>query len=355
MKISIKYKLIGLLLISSVGGLFFYAAFAINLFIKDKKTYIYDSSEIVAKTLSNQVRVEISSFEKIIEPMVKSIDQKKFSFSKISNEYFLRQNRIEHVFTYLPTTGSSFQLMDHMYLPERAVKRYAPGGEVIEEILKQTMEKGFALQEVKSNKRYFVIGNKEYSVAMQRDFIVLAVFASPDLYEAFATPSTYKNYLLSKNQFLSMEPKYKRNNQESLGIASVKFFDPIFQNQFPTGVAELDNFAGKRMLVAFSRVGISDLIVASVVEKDKIMSIIEEFTHKSLFFVFNIISLSVLIGFVASQGLVSALREMKQSLLEIQNGNFNKYVNVNSGDEVSVLADELNTMSKKLQISVQDQ
>ncbi|MCB9026728.1 MAG: hypothetical protein H6625_10450 [Bdellovibrionaceae bacterium] len=355
MKISLKYKLVGLLLLISVGGLFFYAIFAINLFIKDKKAYIYDSSEVVAKTLSNQVRVEIGSFEKIIEPMIKSIDQKKFSFSNISNEYFVRQNRIEHIFIYLPTTGSSFQLMDHMYLPERAVKKYAPGGEVVEEILKQTMEKGFAIQEVKSNKRYFVIANKEYSTAMQRDFVVLSIFGSPDLYEAFATPSTYKNYLLSKNQFMSMEPKYKRNSTESVEIASVKFFDPIFQNQFPTGVAELDNFAGKRMLVSFSRVGISDLIVASVVEKDKIMSVVDEFSHKSLFFVFNLISLSVLIGLVASQGLVSALREMRISLQEIQNGNFKKYVNVNSGDEVSVLADELNSMSKKLQDSIPEQ
>ncbi|MCB0392599.1 MAG: HAMP domain-containing protein [Bdellovibrionales bacterium] len=354
MKLSVKYKLVILLLIVSVGSLFFYSFMAINLFVKDKKKYIYDSSEIIAKSMAKQVRTELNSFEKIAEPIVKSVDVSRFHFTKLSNDYFVRQNRIEHMFIYLPTTGSSFQEMDHLYLPKRSVKKFAPGGEVLEEILKQSMEKGFAIQEVKTNKRYFAIARKYNSPSAKRDYVVLSVFASPDLYETFAQPSAYKNYLLSKNHFMSMEPKYKRKRENSIEIASVEFFDPIFKNNFPTGVAEIPNYSKKIMLVSFSRVGISDLIVASVVEKDQAMKVVEEFQYKTLFFIFNIVSLSLLIGLVASQGLISALREMSRSLKSIQEGNFDVFVNINSSDEVKKLADQVNAMAKSLKDATSD-
>ncbi len=248
--------------------------------------------------------------QKVVEPIEYSLDLKKIMFTKLSNECFVRQKRIEHMFVYLPTTGSSFKKMDHLYLNKRVIKKYAPGGEVMDGLLKQAMEKGFAIQEVKSVKRYFVVARKGNSPKIKRDYLVVAVFASPSLYETFATPSAYKNYLLSKNQFLSMEPKYKWNKDSELNIGSVDFFAPIIKSKFPTGVAEIKNYAGQNMLVSFAKVGVSDLIVASVVEKSKSMMVVDEIKNKTLFFVFSVLSLAMLIGIVASQGLVASIKEL---------------------------------------------
>lgn len=345
---SIKYKLVLLLLFVSLGGLFFYGVMSLNIFIKDKKTYIYDTAEIVAKTLANQVRVELDVQQKILDPIEASIDTAKFQFTGNSNELFKRQKRVEHVFIYLPTTGSAFQQMDHLYLPDRVVKKFSPGGEVIEGLLSQAMAKGFAIQEVKSNKRYFAVVNKYRAPVTDRDYLILSVFGSPSLYESFATPSAYRHYLLSKNQFMAMEPKYKTRTQASLQIASADFFQPIYDSQFPTGVAEIENHARKTMLVSFSRVGVSDLIVAAVADKAKSMYVIEEIKWKSLFFFATTLSLALLIGLVASQGLVSSVAELQRVVTAYTRSDYAAFSTVNSDDELGSLSADLNNLGKKL-------
>lgn len=347
-KFSLKYKLMFLLILVSTLSLFLYAVLMVNIFVKDKTKYVYDSAEIVARTIAGQVRGELQMVQRINQPIEDAIDAKSFKFSELSNDYFLRQKRIEHMFVYLPTTGESFQEMDHLYLERRVIKKYAPGGEVIEGLLKQAMATGYAVQAVDSTKRFFVVARKGSSRVHKRDYLTISVFSSPALYETFATPSAFKNYLLSRNSFLSMEPKYDRNKTEALKISSIDFFKPILTTQFPSGVAELENYAKEFMLVSYAQVGFSDLIVASVVPKKKALKVVSEVFRKSLFFVAIMASVALILGFTGSSGVVNLLAMMRVQVAAMTEGDFSKVVKANTKDEVHALSDEINDLSKKL-------
>ncbi|MBT4761199.1 MAG: hypothetical protein HOO06_05815 [Bdellovibrionaceae bacterium] len=345
---SLKYKMILVVLLVSVGGLSAYAFVTLNTFLNDKKKYLYDSSEIVVRTLATQVRWEIDAIKNILKPVEESLDQNKFRFTAASSDFFLKQERLEHIYIYLPTTGESFQEMDHLYLPNRTVRSFSPGGEVIEALLMQAMDKGFAVQEVKSNKRFFVLVNKHKSKTIKRDYLTLSVFQSVALYESFVTPTTYKNFLLSKSKFLSMGPKYRLNKSDQFEIGNMNFFDPILANRLPTGIAEISNFSGEQMLVSFAKVGISDLLVVAVAEKNKVMGIVKEIKYKSILFLISMLSFSIFIGVLSTNGIVNSLKKLSGKVNLMKAGNYGKSLPINSSDEVAELTEAVNELENKL-------
>jgi sensor histidine kinase regulating citrate/malate metabolism len=83
MFVSLKYKLSIILVIVSISGLLMYAMMATQIFSKDKSNFVYDTAEVVAKSLSNQVRTELEVLQKILVPIETSIDPKKFNFTKV--------------------------------------------------------------------------------------------------------------------------------------------------------------------------------------------------------------------------------------------------------------------------------
>ena len=343
---SLRYKLLALLILMPTAGLALYAVMAINLFTKDKKAYIFDSSVIVSKALATQVKIELDGHEKLSEPIVSAIDPKTMKFSKLSYEFFIRQRRIEHMFVFKHVRMGQYVKSDQLYLKNRSIKTYDPGGEVIDLMLKTAGEKGFAIQDVNEAKRFFLIAKKYGKEA--NHMVVLSLYNAPDLYEAFATPSAYRNYLVSRSNFISMEPKYVRKGKKQSRVSSVDFFTPIFNNRFPVGIAEIKTSEGSPMLVSFSKVGRGGLIVTSLVEKAAALKAIDTLIVESLLFVLALISVTVIIGVIASFGLTSALRRLVDATKEIANGNFDIKVDVNSKDEVNHLADSISFMAAEV-------
>ncbi|MCC7402753.1 MAG: SpoIIE family protein phosphatase [Bdellovibrionales bacterium] len=341
---SLRYKLLALLILLPTAGLALYGMMAINLFTKDKKAYIFDSSVIVSKALATQVKIELDSHEKLMEPIIKSIDPATYKFSNLSQEFFIRQNRVEHMFLFQfhPQSGQ-YTKVDQLYLENRTIRTYNPGGEVFDVMLKTAREAGFAIQDVPEAKRYFLIAQK-YGEE-NKHAVVISLYSAPDLYEAFATPSAYRNYLVSRSNFISMEPKYVRKTQSKAVVSSVDFFAPIFNNRFPVGIAEIKTKQGDPMLVSFSRVGRGGLIVTSLVEKAAALRAIDTLIVESLLFVLSLIAVTIIIGVIASFGLTSALGRLVEATKEIASGNFNVKLDVRSKDEVGSLADSISYMA----------
>ncbi|MCB0366690.1 MAG: SpoIIE family protein phosphatase [Bdellovibrionaceae bacterium] len=340
---SLRYKLLALLILMPTAGLALYALMAINLFTKDKKAYIFDSSVIVSKALATQVKIELDAHEKLMDPIVKSIDTGAMKFSKLSYEFFIRQNRVEHLFLFKHMGNGRYAKADQLYLENRSIKNYDPGGEVFDLMLKTAGEVGFAVQDVAEAKRFFLIAQKYGDE--QKHVVVLSLYNAPDLYEAFATPSAYRQYLVSRNNFISMEPKYMRKTKSKAQVTTTEFFTPIFNNRFPVGIAEIKTKDGHPMLVSFSKVGKGGLFVASLVEKAAALKAIDTLIVESLLFVLSLISVTIIIGVIASFGLTSALSRLVEATKEIAGGNFDVKIDVKSKDEVSLLGDSISFMA----------
>lgn len=108
-RVSLRYKLVALLAILPIVFLAVYLAMATNLFYQDKKAYVYDSSVFMARSLSSQIKMDLSSFKRAAKPIIDSIDKTNFQFSPRSVSFFKAQKNIEHFIIYKKKTeGKTF-------------------------------------------------------------------------------------------------------------------------------------------------------------------------------------------------------------------------------------------------------
>ena len=57
---------------------------ATNLFIEDKRAYIFDSSVLISSSLATQIKMEIKSFKRTIDPILEGVNHTNFKFNDFS-------------------------------------------------------------------------------------------------------------------------------------------------------------------------------------------------------------------------------------------------------------------------------
>ena len=73
--ISLRYKLLALMSILPIVFLAAYLSMATNLFYQDKKAYVFDSSVFMARSLAMQIKLELNSYIRSVEPIIEAINQ----------------------------------------------------------------------------------------------------------------------------------------------------------------------------------------------------------------------------------------------------------------------------------------
>lgn len=181
-----------------------------------------------------------------------------------------------------------------------------------------------------------------------KHFISLAVYKATDIFEAFATPTIYKNYLISKSKFFAMKPVYVRKHQDKIKINSFDFFDTIVNQKVPEGTAEILTEDGYPTLVSFSQVGFGDLVVASVIDKKAAFAAVDNLIFKSILFFLAAVGIAALISIIASIGLANPIAKLMAATEEIGEGNFDIEVDVQSRDEFGELGNRFKAMAQKV-------
>ncbi|MEM7646851.1 MAG: SpoIIE family protein phosphatase, partial [Pseudomonadota bacterium] len=182
-----------------------------------------------------------------------------------------------------------------------------------------------------------------------RDFFVFSVFKSPELFEAFAAPSMYLNYLVKDDGNILVRPIFWRQSQADQLIQNIAFFNPAFRTKSPQGVFEKKITDSKTLLIAYSQTKEPGIYSMSVVDRDLVVNASNRFLLKSLLVLLLSISLVILIGFFASHRLTLALRSLLAMTQKIAKGDFKVQSNIKSGDEIQELAENVEWMSSEVQ------
>jgi len=347
--VSLRYKVLFLLISLPAVSLILYLFMANHLFVSDKQAYVYDSSLVLARSLANQVKTEINSYERVIDPIVEGVSLTSLHFSDEGRDSFYRQKAIEWAMIYRPSKGGVYTRSDQIRLGSRYVTELKLDPNVLLQMQKQTMSSDLALRYYKHEKQFFMIMEAHGNKAKPSEYyLTLVLYKAPDLYEAFATPNLYKSYLINKNKFMSMEPIYVRTHGDRIKIDSMNFFDPIVKRKLPEGATELTTESGHRALVAYADVKKANLIVASVADKEAALLAAKKLRLKSALFFLALIALTVVISIFSSINLTSTLSDLVLATKEIAKGNFGIKVKVNSGDEVGELASGFNLMAEEV-------
>lgn len=335
-----------LVLSSLAAALALHTLLSLAWFSKEITSYVHETSVTVSKSLALQVRMELEGHEKLIDPVIRSIDFEQFRFTKESSDQFARQDRLEHVQIYHQVQGSVYEKVDHLYLPERSIQSFVPGGEIIDGVLKAAAQTGLSIQGLAGFKMHFIVAQKVANQRTKKHAIVLSVYKAADLFESFASPSAYRNYLVGPN-LLAMEPQYTRKTA-AVTIDSARFFSPIFERGLPFGVAELAGASGEEVLASFAKVGKAGLFVASVIEQGAASKTLQSLLVRSGLLGLALLSAAALFSMLATSALTSSLRALSDATRKMAAGQFDVALDIDSKDEVHQVADGLATMAKTL-------
>ncbi|MCB0389942.1 MAG: SpoIIE family protein phosphatase [Bdellovibrionales bacterium] len=346
--ISLRYKLLVLLSLLPILFLAVYLVMATQLFSEDKKAYIYDSSVLMATALANQVKMEVKSYKRTVEPIFNSIDPVTFKFSARSKSFFESQSSVEYISVWKRKNKTQiYSPIDQLKLREGEIEKiqFAPGLEAMQKI---SLEKGIVFSDYVYQTRFFYIMQSHYPVTDKRHYLSLAVYKSPEIFEAFATPTIYKSFLISKSRFIGMRPKFNRSKSDKIKITNFDFFNTIVSQKLPQGTAEVKTEIGYPTLVSFAEVGIGDMMVTSIVDKKAAFATVDTLVSKSILFFVAIICIALFFSVISSISLTSTISKLMSATEEIGKGNFLLDLKLNSRDEFGELARRFKVMAEKV-------
>lgn len=331
--LSLKYKMLLLLTLLPIATLAVYLTMSVNLFAKDKVAYVFDSSVAVARSLATQVRVESQSIVSQAKPVIEGFDYSSGEFSASAKGFFASQHRLKQLTLVHNREGQNIAL-GSLSSPIDPVESVDINSAWVQQLLQKTVDKGTSLLSV-GDERHLLIAYRITPEGRPDPLTFIALYDAKDLFSAFNKSSLYQSYLITSERDVIFSAE--KSTDPFLFTAVVK-------SELPEGTLEHDSLDGEEFLISYSRVGFSDLIVVSRVDKSEALSAVREIVAKSIMFFIALIAFTIVISLIASSKMTATLRELYSATKQMAQGHFDIFIHSRSRDEVGGLADSFNWM-----------
>ena len=163
----------------------------------------------------------------------------------------------------------------------------------------------------------------------------------------FTQNKVYSTFMINTSGDLFAH-KEARRLVDDLNMLEEKYITEIVKAGTRIGVRELSDRSGTDMIVAFTDVGIFNLMVFSEIKKSKAFLAARELTKKSLYYAVFLVSVAIMIGIMFARSLTIPIDILFRGTKIIAGGDFKTRVAVKSKDEIGVLADSFNFMAGRI-------
>ena len=122
----------------------------------------------------------------------------------------------------------------------------------------------------------------------------------------------------------------------------------ILKSGQASGVRAVTSRAGDGLYVAYTAVGLFNLLVLSEIKTSKAFEAARELTVKSIYFGVFFIAIAMIIGIIFARTLTTPIEALYRGTEVIAGGDFKTKVNIQGNDEIGVLADSFNYMAGRI-------
>lgn len=344
-RLSIKMKLLLLLVTLPVISLGLYLLLAIRLFETDKTAYVFDSSAAMSRTLASQTGAEIQSMIGSIKSIMVGFNVESRKFEGTSSDTFKNEPSITWLGV-VGTDGSGTKvLFSELYRDQRSPVSF---NENLLKFAEKSCQTGVALlpeelsgavPDSRSASRTFF--SQCIEVSKHVPLVAIALIEKPDLFSGFRNSSNYLSFLVDKDGHQLFGPE----ETSAQHFYEWNFFRSLQTQNLQAGTFDTRAPDGRDLFVSYSRIGVGGLLAVSMVEKQTALQAVEVLLKKSVLFLIALVSLAVLVSVFASNKLTSTLRELNSATRKVSEGQFDIQVHVRSSDEVGSLALNFNRMA----------
>lgn len=337
--LSLRYKLLLLLTLIPAVCLGLYLLMATDLFKKDKIAYVFDSSVAVSRSLSVQTRLTVQSLFDVIKPIIEGYDYEVRNFSEGSKELFNQSSRVKALYVYQKPSGAqNYLFIGTMSDPtDPTLQSMLSNKSFLSRAQHEAAKNQIFLSEAQGHPNYGVFSFRIDRETDQSQLLVIAVIEASELESSFQNSGLYISHLWSPSTGKLFGPNsdFSPRLLENIGM-------------LPEGTAEVQLENGSVSLLSYSKLGLSDFLVISTVDKRKALKAVDVLIKKSALFFVALLTSTLLISLFASYKLTSALQELFEATQKIAQGDFSVRVLARSKDEVGGLAHSFNFMAEKV-------
>ncbi len=332
-RLSLKYKLLFFLTFIPAVALVFYLWLAVKLFSEDKEAYVYGSNVTLSKAIGAQISSELNAHIESLLPIVAQYDPAAEKLREEAKLIFAKQKKIVFV-SFNKVADKKYQETVFLEKPEQ--KKEIESGKIQKNVLlDEAMRSGFAFKASGGTSPYVMMAIGDKTNLM---FFVSYV---PQILNVLGNSENVSNYLISRNGHIEMRPS--QNDFFGPDVITLPYFSEPQWTGINDGSAE---YSG--VLTSYSRVGLGDLMVISLVDKNFAFQGVKNLITKSIYSLIMILTLTLILSLFVSSGLTSSLRLLYQATKDVATGNFNIKLQVNSKDEVGGLSDSFNHMASEV-------
>ncbi|MBL7670363.1 MAG: SpoIIE family protein phosphatase [Bdellovibrionaceae bacterium] len=342
-KFSIRYKILILLTVIPIVTLGIYGLLAVKVFRDDKIAYVFDSSRNISASLATQVKIQLNSVLGTAKFLLQDY-LLQGQFSTLSQKLFENEAQVEAV-------GVFKVLADRKgYTVEGRLEK---SKDLFDSIWAGWGPEGVSILDTAIQKKRLVkkrIGDDQ--------LFLLEVASSPNRPEIFVFVIIYRGLeikdVFSENKgmqafLIDHEGKVLFGPEADEGIAlSAKVPASFLSRDSKTvtqGAEAVRDSQKKDLLVSYSKVGFSDLMVVTAVDQNRALNATQILVRKSGFFFVVMISFIVILSLLVSRSLTEALTSLFLATRKVSEGRFDFRVNVKSNDEIGTLAENFNLMA----------
>lgn len=338
-QLSLKYKLLFFLTFIPACALIFYLWLAVKLFSEDKEAYVYGSNVTLSKAIGAQISSELNAHIESLLPIVAQYDPQAEKLRDEAKLIFSKQKKITYV------SFNKFQdgkFSEKVFLNKEEFKKekeYQLALKYKEQILIDSKKKGIAFKALGEKNPYVLLALGDANNTM---FFVSHV---PQILNVLNASANVSNYLISGDGHIEMRPN--ENDVFTSETNTVTYFNEPQWTGINEGSAEYGS-GSSTVLSSFARVGVSDLKVISLVDKQFALLGVKNLIKKSVYSLVMILCVTIFLSLFVSNTLTSTLRLLYKATKDVAQGNFNIQLKVQSSDEVGGLSESFNSMAKEV-------
>ncbi len=338
--LSLRYKLLFLLITIPLVSLGLYLLMATDLFQKDKVAYVFDSSATVSRSLATQSRMEIHASYAIYRAIVENFDFTTGDFTQAGKDLFAKNPRAHAVLLYRRDNAGNYVKLGQIAKETDLAKNFVVDDRTANSLREIAVAHTVHLSELPGSPGLSRLGFRLGEREDQNHMVLLALHSADDLMGAFegGGGSLYSSFMVTKSGKIAI-------GGMSVVDTDLGLLQDILNTKVNEGTAETKLADGQTYLVSYAKVGIGDLMVISRVDKTKALKAVEVLVAKSVLFFVALLASTLLISVFASNKLTSSLRELFEATGKIAAGDFSVRVIPRSKDEVGGLAESFNFMA----------
>lgn len=351
MKISIRYQILLMTAGLLIGSMAAYLVLASRMIERDKVGYLYDLQASMVATKSEQVRAELGSIEAMLAFFGSRADACEPG-SGAARSLFDSDDDLLAVEIWNRDPGSG-RWTRACHADDAA--RFVPlvlDPEDLAATHFQTADRDAVShgQTVVSNRseapRAAILTLAVPSADGAR--VVVGDLHPSRLMRLFEDAHLYRTWLVDGDGTVLLHPDAQRVYARARAI-DVPVVQSALAGKSPRGAREFDGPDG-RVIGAFARVGIAQLVVISEVPRAAALAGMYDLVHRSVLFALAVVLFTLLVAIFFSRRLSRPLRQLEAAAQTVARGHLGTQVSIRTHNEIGRLGAAFNQMSADLKV-----